>query len=226
MTTENLVRHSLTKTDVLAPQIQRFWLQPEQAFEYQAGDYIMLGFNDTDLKPFSIANAPRDDGLLELHIRNEQASAWMQTLFSLENGATLYSSPAKPQMHLHPEAALNLFIAGGTGLAPMKALLEARIAQGLQQPTKLYMGARHTEELYLHQSLLDLAQQTPMLEYIPVISEQADYAGLQGLVHEVALAQNTDLSDVHVYVCGAWAMVKKAEEDFIAAGLNARKFTH
>jgi NAD(P)H-flavin reductase len=186
----------------------------------------MLGFNDTDLKPFSIANAPRDDGLLELHIRNEQDSTWMQTLFALENGATLYSSPAKPQMQLHPEAPLNLFIAGGTGLAPMKALLESRIAQGLQQPTKLYMGARHAVELYLHQSLLDLAQQIPMFEYIPVVSDQADYDGLQGLVHQVALAQNPSLSNVHVYVCGAWAMVKKAEEDFIAAGLKPNHFTH
>lgn len=226
MTTENIVRHTLIKTETLAPQIQRLWLQPEQPFDYQAGDYIMLGFNDTELKPFSIANAPRDDGLLELHIRNEQASEWMQSLFALEKGAALYSSHAKPQMQLHPEASLNLFIAGGTGLAPMKALLEARIAQGLHQPTKLYMGARHPEELYLHQTLLDLVGQTPMLEYIPVVSGHADYAGNQGLVHQVAIDQNPNLADAHVYVCGAWAMVKKAEDDFIAAGLNARNFTH
>jgi NAD(P)H-flavin reductase len=226
MNTEERLSHRLVDFEPLASQIKRFWLQPEQPFAYQAGDYIMLGFNTEDLKPFSIANAPRDDGLLELHIRNEQGSDWMKTLFALEKGATLYSSPAKPQMQLQPEKPLNLFIAGGTGLAPMKALLEARLAAGISQPTKLYMGARHVEELYLDAALRELAESTPLLEYIPVVSEDEAYQGLQGLVHQVALRQCADLSQTHVYVCGAWAMVKKAEEEFIAAGLNKHGFTH
>lgn len=226
MNTEERHHHRLMAFESLASHIGRFWLKPEFAFNHQAGDYIMLGFNPDDLKPFSIANAPREDGLLELHIRNEQASDWMQTLFALEKGATLYSSPAKPQMQLQPETKLNIFIAGGTGLAPMKALLEARLAEGMTQPTKLYMGARHSEELYLEQAMQQLAKETPLFEYIPVVSEQEDYQGLKGLVHQIALAQNPDLSQSHVYICGAWAMVNKAKDDFMAAGLKTAQFTH
>ncbi|UQB42097.1 oxidoreductase [Thiomicrospira microaerophila] len=226
MITENPLRHSLIDFENLSQQIRRYWLKPEQPFNYQAGDYIMLGFDPADLKPFSIANAPSANGLLELHIRYDQASPWMQQLFSLEKDSSLYSSSAKPQMQLHPESSLNLFIAGGTGLSPMKALLEARIAEGLTLPTKLYMGARQAEELYLNQAMQQLADNTPLLEYIPVISEQESYSGFKGLVHEVAIQQNPQLSDASVYLCGAWAMTQKAKQDFIDAGLNVRNFFH
>lgn len=211
----------------LTANIMQLFLEPGSIFSYQAGDYLMLGMDQTETKPFSIANAPQDNSLLELHVRNQDQSEWMQRLFKVQVGDTLWADGPKPQMKLQHETDLNLYIAGGTGIAPIKALLEQRLKQGLSQPTKLYWGARHIEEFYIHDRLLTLAAQDTQLTYIPVLSENdPSWTGEQGLVHEVAIRQNPDLSEATVYLCGAWAMVQTAEADLVNAGLPLLRYIH
>lgn len=226
-TIHNMHPLTLLRANLLTPHILQLFLEPDSIFTHQAGDYLMLGLDQQDTKPFSIANAPQDNGVIELHIRNQQDSDWMQRLFKVQPGDRLWADGPKPQMKLQHETALNIFIAGGTGIAPMKALLEARIQQGLTQPTQLYWGARHQAELYIHQQLVELAEQQPLFDYYPVISE-ADpaWSGLHGLVHKKAIEQNPDLSQATVYLCGAWAMVQAAEPDLLAAGLPKLRYIH
>jgi NAD(P)H-flavin reductase len=216
----SLLEFELQTVQLLTPFIRRLILRPLDVFSYQAGDYIMLGLDSHETKPFSIANAPRLDGCIELHIRHQESSDWMNRVAALQPGARLWVDGPKPQMKLAHESDLNLFIAGGTGLSPIKALLEQRIQQGITQPTKLYFGARRAEELYLDQELQALSDAHPLLDYIPVVSDEVvGWSGIKGLVHEAAIAQNPDLSQATVYLCGAWAMVKTAETDFVSAGL-------
>ena len=196
----------------LAPQIIQLLLQPEMPIPYQAGDYLMLGFHADDLKPFSIAAAPRDDGLLECHIRNQADSDWMKQLFAVKTGDHLVMQGPKPQMQLKNGDLPMIFVAGGTGFAPMKALLDEAIRQNRQAPMAFYWGARHTEELYMHQSMLELAQQHANLSYIPVISEESpEWTGKKGLVHQQVLADFGDLSGQEIYLCGPWPMVQAAK---------------
>lgn len=70
----------------LAPQIIQLLMQAEHPITYASGQYIMLGFDSKDLKPFSIASAPREDGLIECHIRNQDDSEWMHALFAVQSG--------------------------------------------------------------------------------------------------------------------------------------------
>lgn len=211
----------------LTPYILQLFLEPKSVFSHQAGDYVMLGFEREETKPFSIANAPLPNGLIELHIRNQEDSPWMQRLFNVQAGDTLWIDGPKPQLKLQHETELNLYIAGGTGIAPIKALLEQRLLQGLKQPTKVYWGARHADELYIHNVMQSLAKQNPLLEYIPVISESdAAWTGATGLVHQYALNQHPELSHATVYLCGAWPMVQTAQTDFTAAGLPSLRYIH
>lgn len=216
---------NIAKTQQLSARILRLWLEPQQPFSHQAGDYIMLGLDAQQRKPFSIANAPTEDGLIELHVRNQDDSEWMQQLFALPVGAQLWVEDAKPQYRLQAETELNLFIAGGTGIAPMQALLQARIQQGIQQPTYLYWGTHSIEECYINAELQALSAAHPQLHYISVISEpSADWNGPSGLVHEYALSQHSDVSNASVYLCGCWPMVQQAKQDFIQAGLPASRY--
>ncbi len=205
----------------LAPQIIQLLLKPEHPIAYASGQYIMLGFNAEDLKPFSIASAPRVDGLLECHIRNQADSEWMQQLFAVKVGDTLVMEGPEDQMQLQPAHQPIIFVAGGTGYAPLKALLDSLLKENVGVPIHFYWGARTVEDLYMHKLMLNLMQTHANLEYIPVISEQTDqWSGLKGLVHEQVLKQHPNLQHTTVYMCGPWPMMQQAKIDFFAAGLN------
>ena len=205
----------------LAPQIIQLLLKPEHPIAYASGQYIMLGFNAEDLKPFSIASAPRVDGLLECHIRNQADSQWLQKLCAVKAGDSLVMEGPIDQMQLQPAHQPIIFVAGGTGYAPMKALLDTLLKESVGVPIHFYWGARTVEDLYMHKHMLSLMQTHANLEYIPVISDQTDHwNGLTGLVHEQVLKQHPNLQHTTVYMCGPWPMMQQAKIDFFAADLN------
>lgn len=206
----------------LADHIIQLRLKPNFPIRYASGDYIMLGFDSADLKPFSIASAPRDDGLIECHIRIQSESDWMQRLETIKVGDKLVMEDPKPQIVLQPAHQTILLVAGGTGFAPMKAILETLIKEHITVPIHLYWGANSIEELYMHKEMLALTQIHSNVEYIPVVSNaDTNWTGLTGYVHEQVLKQHPSLKHFTAYICGPWEMVQKAKKDFTDAGLKA-----
>ncbi|MBO1924617.1 NAD(P)H-flavin reductase [Thiomicrorhabdus sp. 6S3-12] len=216
---------TLVHKETLAPTIVSLLLKPQQPIQYHAGQYIMLGFDSADLKPFSIAAAPREDGLIECHIRDHDNGEWMQRLFALQTGDQLLMQGPKEQMQVADNHKPVIFVAGGTGFAPMKALLEELIRQQAGMPIDFYWGARCKEDLYMHQQMIDLSQKHPNIEYIPVISDEVEnWNGATGLVHQQVLKDHPHLEKYQVYLCGPWAMQQTAKADFIEAGLSPDNF--
>lgn len=225
----NKLMHSFRVNQIqsLTPDIIQLWLEPTGLFSHQAGDYVMLSLDGEQTKPFSIANAPKENGLIELHIRHSEQSPWMTRLTQLQVGDSVWTDEAKPQYKLQHESPLNLYIAGGTGISPIKALLEQRLQQGLTQPTWLYWGARHSNDLYIRHQIEALCAQNDLLHFVPVISEdERTWQGARGLVHLFALNEHPHLQDATVYLCGSWPMVQTAKQDFEEAGLAAMRFIH
>jgi CDP-4-dehydro-6-deoxyglucose reductase len=118
-----------------------------------------------------------------------------------------------------------LLVAGGTGFAPIKAIVEHAIAQGNERPMHIYWGGRCCADLYL----LRLAEQWPVqhahIRFTPVLSESpADehWAGRTGLVHLAAMADHPDLSGHQAYVCGSPAMVAATRRDFLGLSVAGR----
>jgi NAD(P)H-flavin reductase len=117
-----------------------------------------------------------------------------------------------------------LFVAGATGFAPIKSLVEDALHRGVQRPMRLYWGVRRHEDLYM----LDLAERwqrehPDRFQVIPVVSDgSADdgWTGRRGLVHEAMLADFPDLSGHEVYACGSVKMVENAVPAFLAQGLG------
>ncbi len=224
---ETLHVMKVVHVEKLTPQIIQLLMQPEHPIAYQAGDYIMLGFEASDLKPFSIASAPREDGLIECHIRNELDSAWMEKLFASKAGDQLVMQGPKNQMALQASHDHILFVAGGTGFAPMRAILQESLRQNVSVPISFYWGARNKDDLYMHDWMIDISQQHPHIKYIPVLSEQHDdWTGETGLVHLKALEQHPQLKNSTIYMCGPWNMTQTAKQDFIDAGANDEKIVH
>jgi len=205
----------------LTTDIIQLLMKPDFPVAYSAGQYIMLGFDSEDLKPFSIAAAPRDDGLIECHIRNQADSKWMQQLFAVSVGDTLVMQGPKDQMSVQPAHHPILLVAGGTGFAPMKALLDELLRQKVEVPMHFYWGARHAEDLYMHDVMQDLERQHANLLYIPVISEEdPSWQGTTGLVHKQVLKDYSSLAHKTIYMCGPWPMMETAKKDFSEAGLE------
>jgi len=223
-----MISVQIMQRELVAHHTLLLWVKTEGEFNYAPGDYITMGVHPDSLKPFSIANAPREDSLIELHIRLNQ-EAWLQEVAQQQVGDHLWIDGPHSQMKLMPEQSLNIYIAGGTGLAPIKALIEARLAQGITQPTWLYWGASFVEDFYLSQPDWWPVGLHERVHFVPVLSneqqaKEVNWQGELGLVHQVALAQHPDLSQAQIYACGAWKMVQAVKNDCLAAGLPSDQF--
>ncbi len=204
----------------LTPDIAQLWLAPVQPVPWQVGDYVMMQPDETlNARPFSIANAPSPAGRMELHIRHTHDD-WYNRLFEKQAGDTLLLNEVKQQYPLPQGDQPVLFVAGGTGFAPFKALIEQLLTQSFAQPIYLYWGTRTPEELYQHEVIQAWADSHPQLHYTPVVSE-ADWPGRKGLVANAVLEDFKDLNPFEIYICGPWPMVQDAKARFTECGASS-----
>jgi CDP-4-dehydro-6-deoxyglucose reductase, E3 len=115
-----------------------------------------------------------------------------------------------------------LLVAGGTGFAPIKAIIEHALAANIQRPLHLYWGVRARRDLYRHALAESWAQAYPQFRYTPVLSEPMPddhWTGRTGFVHEVVAADHTDLSGHAVYGSGPPPMIEAIKQSFFARGL-------
>ena len=115
-------------------------------------------------------------------------------------------------------------VAGGTGFAPIKGIIEHALHLGDQRPIHFYWGARKEEDLYLNQLVQSWADEHEHIEYTPVLSEtvEADqWQGRTGFVHNAILEDIEDLSKYEVYTCGPPPMVHAVLDSFVERGLAA-----
>ena len=126
-------------------------LPDTQRLQFLAGQYIDFLLEDGRRRAFSLANAPHRDELLELHIRRVPNGDFTDFLFTgVEEKALLRIEGPLGQFTLREDSERPiLMVAGGTGFAPIKAILEHAFAEELQQPIYLYWGARAKRDLYL-----------------------------------------------------------------------------
>jgi CDP-4-dehydro-6-deoxyglucose reductase len=120
-----------------------------------------------------------------------------------------------------------ILVAGGTGFAPIKSLVEHAIHSRIERPLEIYWGARDRAGLYLPELPLAWARDNPNIRYVPVLSDAtaADaWTGRTGFVHRAVLEDHPELAAYQVYACGAPAMIDAARADFTAAGLPAEEF--
>lgn len=220
--------YAVKVSENLSPKMHRIILQPpaNDHFDYRAGQYLEILHRDKSAKPFSITNAPLgDDKHIELHIRHLPGHAETQELLDeiQSTGKLLLRAPLGNCILRHEPPHPIILLAGGTGFAPFKALIEQALAEGLQRPLYLYWGARTFEDLYLHDLVSRWANYVPEFHYIPVLSESLasdHWLGRTGLVHDAVLTDHSNLAQFHVYASGPIEMVYAALHTFQQHGLQ------
>jgi CDP-4-dehydro-6-deoxyglucose reductase len=214
----------------LAPDVMRIRLKlpAGERLRYLAGQYLDLALKDGTRRSFSIANAPHDDALLELHLR-DYGGPFSRYVFDRmrERDIVRVQGPFGTFFLREDSAKPAILLAGGTGFAPIKAMVESALHAGSMRPMTLYWGARTRRGLYLH-TLAERWQREHGIRYVPVLSESNSaepWNGRRGLVHRAVMEDFPDLSGHQVYACGTPAMVDAAHRDFTAhCGLPHEEF--
>lgn len=116
-----------------------------------------------------------------------------------------------------------IFIATGTGIAPVKAMVEELIQSGDKRDVHIYWGMRHREELY-DVGLEALASQHTHIQFNPVLSRDEDWAGSKGYVQQAVIRDFMNLAGFDVYACGSLAMIEQAKQLFIEHHLPSESF--
>ncbi len=206
----------------LAPEVMllKLRLPAGETFQFLPGQYIDFLLADGQRRSFSIANAPNEENTLELHVRLIPGGHFTSHIFSAmkERDILRFEGPLGSFFLRHgPQEATRplVFLASGTGFAPIKAILEDMIARGIQRPVALYRGARDLAQLYLR-DLPAHWQQLHDFRYVQVLSglPPEGWSGRRGRLPQAVMEDMPDLSGCDVYACGSPAMIETAKKDF------------
>ena len=206
--------------DVMVIKLQ---LPAADPFRFYAGQYLEFILKDGSRRSYSMATPPSSDNLVELHIRHMPGGVFTDHVFG--TGAT----QMKVREILRVEGPFGsfflrddsqkpiVFLASGTGFAPIKAIIQRMIDEGSQRKAVLYWGGRRPADLYMDQLARQWVQTLPNFSYIPVVSDvmaEDAWSGRTGFVHKAVQQDIPDLSGYQVYACGAPVMVESARKDF------------
>lgn len=184
---------------------------------YLAGQYMDVLLPGGRRRAFSIANPPHEKGRLEMHIRYVAGGDFTEWVFGqLEDRAVLRLEGPLGIFFVRKDSDRPmLMMAGGTGIAPLKAMIEDLLHEGLQRDIHLYWGARTEADLYLEALAEGWAAEHERIEFTPVLSEPpAGWRGRAGLVHEALLQDYPELSGHEVCMSGPPAMIDAARHAF------------
>jgi CDP-4-dehydro-6-deoxyglucose reductase len=221
----------IEKLERLAPDVLAIHLKlpATERLQFLAGQYIDILLKDGKKRSFSLANAPHDDTLLQLHIRHVPGGLFTDQAFSSMKVRDIvrFNGP-HGTFYLREESKKPMILlAGGTGFAPIKALVEHAIAEKCERPIYIYWGAKARVDLYLPALGEQWATAHSNIQYTPVLSEPAAddaWTGRTGLVHQSVTVDHQNLANFQVYACGSPGMIDAAKRDFLAAGLPEEEF--
>jgi len=213
-TSARAITCEVTAREAATPEIHVVRMRPVDgaAFAYRAGQYARVAFDGFSERDYSIASRPAP-GVSELafHIRNMGGGGPSQYVAeTLQVGERVALRGPFGATYLRPEKpGPILAICGGSGLAPMTAIVAEALAMGLTQPIHLYFGARRERDIYMEDHFRDLAARYPNFTFTPVLSDPEEPTERRtGFVHQALAADTPTLQGCVAYLAGPPPMVE------------------
>lgn len=201
-------------------------LAPNSNFEYNSGQYVNITKGSIK-RSYSVANAYRESSVLTFLIKKYESGLMSYYWFdeAKENDLLRIEGPIGSFFLRETEAENIIFLATGTGVAPIKAILESIT----QSPKKLsnkkiwiFSGARNEKDLFWQPNELN---EILNLNYIPVLSRASeDWEGEKGYIQDIVIKKNIPLDNAQVYACGSNTMIESAKKLLTEKGLNKKNF--
>jgi NAD(P)H-flavin reductase len=219
----DVVAHERRTIDVGVLQVR-----PRKRYDYLPGQSVSL---ETDLRPrlwryYSPANAPRPDGLLEIHVKARDGGPVSSALVRRVGvGDVLRLGPPMGHLALDRESDRDLLlVAGGMGLAPLKALIDQVVRNGPARRVDLFVGFRTEDQIYDRADLQRLERENPWLTVTLVVSEDKLSSLEHGDVGDVVLRNGPWLSR-EVFVAGPAVMVDDTVTRLVQHGVPRQRIS-
>lgn len=199
-----------------------------QRAKFQAGQYLQILLDDGSTRSYSMSNPPQESDGATLHIRHVAGGRFSAQVAQLAPGDTLQIELPFGNVALREDDTRPIvFVAGGTGFAPVKSILDDMLKRRIKRPVTLIWGAREADGLYLRQAVKRWQKQWQDFRFIPALSAlPADAVGeaFSGRVDQALRAHCPDLSGHEVYCCGSPLMVAAVRAAAADGGLALTDF--
>lgn len=223
--TAKVYSHDLAAPDV---SVLRLRLPTGQRARFHAGQYLRVLMDDGSARSYSMANPPQESDGVTLHVRHVAGGAFTSRLATLKQGDTLQIELPFGNVTLPPEDTRPIvLVAGGTGFAPVRSIVEDMARRRVQRDITFVWGARDATGLYQSAAVDKWRKQWPALRYVPALSDApaADVPGaFQGRADEALAASFTGLTGHVVHCCGSPAMVNAVREVALRLGVAPSDF--
>jgi CDP-4-dehydro-6-deoxyglucose reductase len=212
-----IAEYKVDSQALLGDNLHQIFLSPsaDKKISHTAGQYLSVVCKDGIHVPFSIANAPVDGSdQIELHIHDSAQSAYTKEILNkitTEQKVTIKGPQGRMVYHASPNLPL-IFVAEGTGIAPLKAIIEDMLAKNMAQKIQLVWSVKNESRLYLDELFKRWAAHVPQFTYQPLFENQS--------IAEAILQAHPNLSGHQVFASGSPEMVYSLKKALVAKGLN------
>ncbi|NWG86856.1 MAG: CDP-6-deoxy-delta-3,4-glucoseen reductase [Hydrogenophilaceae bacterium] len=218
----------IERLEKLADDVMQIFLKlpANERLQFLPGQYIDFLLKDGKRRSFSLANAPEEDALLELHVRHVAGGAFTDHVFNtMKVKDIMRINGPLGSFFLRESDKPAIFLATGTGFAPIKSILSHAFHHQSDRQLVLYWGARNLQDMYMAQLASEWQQAHGNFSFIPVLSQAGnEWTGRTGYVQDAVLADFADLSGYQVYACGSPNMVDAAVKACSQHGLPEDEF--
>ena len=196
-------------------------LPANERLQFLAGQYLEIILRDGKRRAYSMANPPQDDARIELHVRRMPGGVFTEYVFERmkEKDILRFEGPLGTFFLRQDSDKPIVFVASGTGFAPIKSVLLHAFHLGTRRQLVLYWGGRRPKDIYLDDLCRQWQAEHDNFSFIPVVSDalaEDAWQGRTGFVHRAVMEDFPDLSGYQVYVCGAPIVVESAHQEFTA----------
>jgi NAD(P)H-flavin reductase/ferredoxin/truncated hemoglobin YjbI len=208
----------VSEKDLLSKDIFRLKIEPLNSFEYNAGQFINLWFEDK-FRSYSISNSSSEGSFIELHIKKVKDGFFSNLIFdflSVGDFIEIQGSHGNCyyQEDKHKDKTL-ILIGTGTGLAPLYGILKDALSKNHKRDIFLYHGARNIEDFYLKNELIELSKENPNLHLRFCISSKEEDGFIKGYANDIAFSEHNDLSNSIIFSFGNGNMVNNVHKKTI-----------
>ena len=212
----NLLNHDVMKILLKLPAGENL--------QFKAGQYLEFILKDGARRAFSMANAPGDD-LIELHVRLIEGGTFTNYVFNEMKEKSIHRIEAPiGNFYLRESDRPIIFVAGGTGFAPIKSIINDYYRAGEERNIYLYRGFKTHKDLYQDEVVENWKKNINNFEAINIYSEEVVNGQEKILVHKKVIKDLGQLDSFDVYCCGAPGMIEVAYKEFVEVGLNPNSF--
>ncbi len=223
-------KYDIVHSEYLAKNITQIILKPPQHSHmlYQAGQYIKILLPDGNVAPLSIANAPEENFTIELHLTHPADNLQAQDILRLTKEEKKIEFRG-PYGHctidkFHPTQPI-IFLARGTGFAPVKAIIEQMKKNKIFPRAHFYWSVTSPDQFYLNELLMQWVHEIKNFSYTPLLSRaHPSWQGKTGLLQDVILKDYPDLTDYLVYASAPESIVRDVLHKLGEAGLQRERY--